>query len=238
MDAFDNTVRDYLNFLDNEYISAGLSLFLVLYAGLAAPKLPEYIASVFDNMFVKLVMFFLIVYISRRNATVAVIASIAVLVSIMTLNRIKFNKEMMQMVNSEESQFFANKPANYPSRYNGGYVDVEENNDYNGYNDVTGVDISCKNAKPLNQEDSNSSYENNNIEGFEVSDITDWVRDSVDRMPNPFRRRDTKGVVGEENDSVESFEVTVPGWMRKSKQPMKLNVNPLTWMRQEEESEE
>lgn len=103
MSAFDETVKKYTSFLDNEYVSAGLSIFLIIYAGMAAPKLPEYVARLFDYTLVKLLMFFLIVYISRKNATVAIIAAIAVMVSIMTLNRLKFGKELMEVVRAEES---------------------------------------------------------------------------------------------------------------------------------------
>jgi len=102
MSAFDETVKKYTSFLDNEYVSAGLSIFLIIYAGMAAPKLPGYVARLFDYTLVKLLMFFLIVYISRKNATVAIIAAIAVMVSIMTLNRLKFT-EMMEVVKGEES---------------------------------------------------------------------------------------------------------------------------------------
>jgi hypothetical protein len=101
MEAFDNTVNKYLSFLDNEYVSAGLSIILVLYAGLAAPALPESIAKLFDNTLFKILMFFLIVYISKKDTKVALIAAIGVMISIQTLNKIKFNKEMMAVVNND-----------------------------------------------------------------------------------------------------------------------------------------
>lgn len=95
MEAFDNTVKNYLSFLDNEYVSAGLSLFLIVYAGMAAPKLPGYIAKLFDYTLFKLFIFFLIVFVSRRNPTVAIIAAIAVMVSIMSLNMLKLGESMV-----------------------------------------------------------------------------------------------------------------------------------------------
>jgi hypothetical protein len=93
MEEFDSAVKKYTSFLENEYVSAGLSLFLIVYASLVAPKLPDYIVNLFDYTFVKLLMFFLIVYISRKNATVAIIAAVAVLVSIMTLNKLKLGEQ-------------------------------------------------------------------------------------------------------------------------------------------------
>lgn len=102
MQDFDNTVKGYLSFLDNQYVKTGLALFLILYASLAAPRLPEYIAKLFDNMFFKLLIFFLIAYVAQSSPTVAIIAAIAVMVSLMTLSRYKFNAEMMNVVNRYE----------------------------------------------------------------------------------------------------------------------------------------
>jgi hypothetical protein len=97
-ESFDNAVKNSLSFLDNEYVSAALALFLILYASLAAPKLPESVARLFDNYIVKFIIFFLIVYIAKKNATIAIIAAIGVMVSIMTLNTYKFNREAMAVI--------------------------------------------------------------------------------------------------------------------------------------------
>lgn len=102
MQEFDNVVNKYTTFLDNPYIAGALTVFLIVYAGAAAPKLPSYIVKMFDYTLVKLLMFFLIVFVSRKNATVALVAAIALMVSIMTLNRLKFDQEMMAVVNNEE----------------------------------------------------------------------------------------------------------------------------------------
>lgn len=85
--SFDNNVDSFLSFLDNEYVAAGVSLFLVLYAGIIAPKLPAYILGYINNWFVQLALFFAIVYVSNKNATVALIAAVAVLVTLMVANK-------------------------------------------------------------------------------------------------------------------------------------------------------
>ena len=104
MQEFDNFVKKNTVFLDNPYISGAITLFLIVYAGAVAPKLPEHIAKIFDNNFVKFAMFFLIIFISRKNATVALVATIALMVSIMTLHKIKFDKEMMEVVANKETK--------------------------------------------------------------------------------------------------------------------------------------
>ncbi|MBA42563.1 MAG: hypothetical protein CMF62_00955 [Magnetococcales bacterium] len=102
MQQFDNTVNQYLSFLDNEYVSTGLSLFLVLYAGMAAPQLPENVARLFENTFFKVLIFFLIVYTSRRNPTVAIISAVALMVSLQTLSKYDTNRKLMEIVDQEE----------------------------------------------------------------------------------------------------------------------------------------
>lgn len=83
---FDKQVDDYLSFMKNEYVTAGVSLFLILYAGVIAPKLSPNVLAWFDNWIVQIALFFAIVYISNKNATVALIAAIAVLVTLMVAN--------------------------------------------------------------------------------------------------------------------------------------------------------
>lgn len=102
MEQFDKLVKDNTQFLDNPYIAGALTVFLIVYAGAVAPKLPDYVIKMFDYTAVKLVMFFLIVFLSRKNATVALVASIALMVSIMALNRLKFDQEMMSVVDNEQ----------------------------------------------------------------------------------------------------------------------------------------
>ncbi len=102
MEEFDNFVKRNTVFLDNQYVSGALTVFLIIYAGAIAPKLPNKIVKLFDNVYAQLLVFFLIVFLSRKNATVAIIAAIAMMVSIMALNRVKFDEEMMEVVSGEE----------------------------------------------------------------------------------------------------------------------------------------
>lgn len=104
MEEFDNFVKKNTTWLDDPYISGTLTVFLIVYAGAVAPKLPKKIVQLFDYTFVKFLMFFVIVFLSRKNATVALVAAIAMLVSIMALHRLKFDEEMMEVVSKEEPQ--------------------------------------------------------------------------------------------------------------------------------------
>lgn len=79
-------VNESLKILDDKYISAMIGLFLALYAGLAAPKLPKHITKWFDNPMFKLGVMFLIAYMATKDPPVAIIASVALLVSLQTLS--------------------------------------------------------------------------------------------------------------------------------------------------------
>ena len=62
MESFDNIVKNYTTWLDNPYVSGALIVFLIVYASMAAPRLPMYVAKLFDYTLVKLLMFFLWVF--------------------------------------------------------------------------------------------------------------------------------------------------------------------------------
>ena len=80
-------LKSYLSVLDNEHVSAALSIFLVVYAGMAAPHLPERVARLFENTVFRVLIFFLIAYTSQKNPTVAIIAAVGLMVSLQTLSR-------------------------------------------------------------------------------------------------------------------------------------------------------
>lgn len=119
--SFDKSVSGALSFLNNEYVVAAISLFLILYAGVIAPKLPMNVLQFFDNWIVQLALFFAIVYISNKNATIALIAAIAVLVTMMVVNnQISLKFAINNAQNGAEA--FCNKKG------------------YNDYNPFKGID--------------------------------------------------------------------------------------------------
>jgi hypothetical protein len=90
-----------LSVLDNQIVSSVLGLFLVLYAGLAAPKLPRKIAELFDNMVFRVVILFLVAYMSSKNKSVALIAAVGLMISFQTLNRHKINDKIVKIMEEE-----------------------------------------------------------------------------------------------------------------------------------------
>lgn len=96
--------QDIAKFLEeNKYVTPALVLFLILYAALIAPNLSERTAGLFDNSLFNLLVFFLIAYSARINPTVAVIAAIGVMVSLITLNNYKVNKKLTNVIAASEA---------------------------------------------------------------------------------------------------------------------------------------
>lgn len=101
-EKFDGLVSRNLRFIDNEYASAFLSLFFVLYAGLAAPQLSPNVSNLFNNILVKLVVFFMIVYNARRNPTVALVSAVGFLVALHIINSAASNYIPRLIVNARQ----------------------------------------------------------------------------------------------------------------------------------------
>jgi hypothetical protein len=116
---FDNTVKGWMSVIDNnEYLTAALIIFLIVYASYAAPKLPPYILHLFDNPLFKLLIFFLIVYSAKKNPTVAIIAAVALMVSIHALNKLKLDQMMMRFIEQDRERM-ANISYNPMAEYQG-----------------------------------------------------------------------------------------------------------------------
>lgn len=73
----------------NEYVSTSASLFLILYAGMARPQLPQFIANLFDNAVFRLAILSLIVFMSGQNIQLSVMVAIAFTITMNLLNEQK-----------------------------------------------------------------------------------------------------------------------------------------------------
>jgi len=80
-------VEELLQVVDNNKIlNSVLSLFLVLYAGLAAPKLPKKVSMLFNESWFKMIVLMLVVYMSTKDVSLAIITAVALVLSIQTYN--------------------------------------------------------------------------------------------------------------------------------------------------------
>ena len=112
MDEFNRVVTEALSVLDNQIVSSVLGLFLVLYAGLAAPKLPRSIAKLFDNPVFRVIVLFLVAFMASKNKSVALIAAVGLVVSFQTLNRHKMNDQLITAIEDQgESEAYMEESA-------------------------------------------------------------------------------------------------------------------------------
>ena len=82
-----NTVNNLYKSLDsNKIVTAVVGLFLVLYGGMAAPKLPKSIAVFFKNPLFRLLILGLIVYTSTKDSSLSVLIAVAFIISMQTLS--------------------------------------------------------------------------------------------------------------------------------------------------------
>jgi hypothetical protein len=98
MDNSNDIMNKIKDFFDNKYVVAILAIILVSYSSLAAPKLPESIQPIAEKTWFKLLIFFLIAYMINKNPYVSIIAAVAVLVSLITLNAYTKNIEGMENI--------------------------------------------------------------------------------------------------------------------------------------------
>jgi hypothetical protein len=166
----------YFGFIDNEYVSATLHLLLILYVSLIAPKLPYSIAQLFDYTVVKLIAFFLIVYLSSKNPTTAIIVAVGVLVTLMTLNHYKSSFEMMTFMEDIKAHTKPEKPHSmYDFKHNQGKFKTmdQENKDKKIVQLMHRVENMKQNLqRDLTQEELDSLYQSINEEQDVESSLT------------------------------------------------------------------
>ena len=97
-----NKMLDFVN--NNKILSSVLGLFLVLYAAMAAPKLPKSVAKIFDNTLFKLGFMFMIGYLATKDPSTAIISSVALMVTLQTLSSYETAEKFSANVASPKSE--------------------------------------------------------------------------------------------------------------------------------------
>ena len=74
----------------NKYSSNLITLFLVLYGGLAAPKLPQFMVNLFENPIFKIIILSLIVYKGNNDPMFAIMVAVVFTVTLDIIKKQKF----------------------------------------------------------------------------------------------------------------------------------------------------
>lgn len=93
-------MKTALSALDHPYVLNFLKLFLVVYAGAIAPKLPGYVLRLFDHQLVKLAVFGLIVYTGTKDPTLSLLVAIAFNVTLVTLAKLETTSDIGAVINA------------------------------------------------------------------------------------------------------------------------------------------
>lgn len=86
LDKINEQLRKSLEVLDNPYVSSVLSLVIILYASLAAPRLPASASALFNNAWFRLLVLFTIAYIGAKDPSIAIIVALAFTITLQTLH--------------------------------------------------------------------------------------------------------------------------------------------------------
>jgi hypothetical protein len=89
---------------ENDISGNIIKLFLVLYASLAAPKIPKFIRLMFDNALFKIIMLALIVYQSNKDLSLALMISISFTLTLNYFNMEKTIVKTMEKFASDDTK--------------------------------------------------------------------------------------------------------------------------------------
>ena len=86
METIDNTLSTVFR---NKYSSTLITMFLVFYSGLAAPKLPNFIVGLFENPIFRILILSLIVYNGNRDPQFAIMIAVGFTVTMNIISKQK-----------------------------------------------------------------------------------------------------------------------------------------------------
>ena len=102
MNNLNNYLNNSLRFVNsNVYASTIIGLFLVLYGGLAKPKLPSFIRNLFNNPIFRVLILALIMYRGNKNPQLSIMLAVAFVI---TLNLVSEQETIEKITNWNLSQ--------------------------------------------------------------------------------------------------------------------------------------
>jgi len=138
---------------------------------LAAPKLPKSVAQIFGNKIFKMIFLFLVAYMASRNVSVAIIAAVALVISMQTFSFHQANEKVQQIVEEEAGRYEEDteniivntESENSENQENIQHLPVEEEERTSlltqGENEVTVGETGEEHAKYQTMEETNVSEE-------------------------------------------------------------------------------
>ena len=189
-EEFNSVVNKAFVIVDsNKVVYTVIGLFLALYAALAAPVLPASITKYFKNTWFKLAFMFLIGYIATKNASVAIISSVALLVTLQTLASQETTDTVVAAVESKIEDNIENFQQHDVNEL------LSQNANYFSSNEVNLDDYIVDES----ENDNNEDVEYGGVGGFEGSD--DEEIEGFEGSDD----EDVEGFEGSDDEDVEGF---------------------------------
>ena len=97
MEQYNLLINQNLGWIhENKYVLPVISLFLGMYAALARPKLPKFVAKLFENPIFRLVIISYIMYRGNKDPQLSLMIALAFLVTMHMLNK-QYIKEVSDL---------------------------------------------------------------------------------------------------------------------------------------------
>ena len=100
--AIPKFAQDFLAALEDKYIGTIVSLFLVLYGGLARPELPKFVKDLLANDLLRVLYVFLLAYLADKNVQVALVCAVV----FMVLNGLWADSEVKEAFDNLEMETY------------------------------------------------------------------------------------------------------------------------------------
>ena len=100
-----------LNFLEIPTIRLILIVLLILYSSALVPRLTQNLNDIFNNVFVKIIMLLVIVYLGHKDPVLALLVGIAFIMSIMQTNQPRFGNNLLAPLPTSSNK---GQEQNYP----------------------------------------------------------------------------------------------------------------------------
>jgi len=171
----------------NEHASTIITIFLVLYGGLAAPKLPNFIVNLFDNPVFRIIVLSLIVYKGNNDPKFAIMVAVAFTI---TLNIASKQRFLEGFANFTCDSGYSYSDINHNCECTSGIVD--KNEQCCTGDEVLGDDKLCT-AAPAADEDVTSEYDDEIDDEIDYDEIDYDEMDADDMAPESFADVDGKG---------------------------------------------
>ena len=82
------------SFINDQYISSSIILFIAFYTCMIAPKLPEQVVSVMKSQLFNLIILIIIAYVATKNYVIGIVATIAYLVTLNTVQKYQLTNKI------------------------------------------------------------------------------------------------------------------------------------------------